>query len=214
MRTMNMMCAMCAMNTMNTMGTWCAMVGVARCSMMNAAHAGTALASRPSRDILNRCRGRSGRGPSPEGRSHIMRVKLVGLIVVALALALAGPAAAQDQPWKLGVGLTPNPGGGVFVNQVFDNSPAQAVGLKPGNVIITIDGNLYNDPLQVRDKIFLKSGDTVALVYQDGADFYEVTAQLVTVTATYTEGGRQVTKAMPKAKNIQKKKVSDPRIKK
>src|SRR5262245_55822325 len=88
----------------------------------------------------------------------------------------------DQSQWRLGVKITASPGGGVRIVEVFPNSPAEAVGLKVGTVLLTVDGTLYNDPLQVREKILLNSGDTINLVYQDGADFYQVTAQLTVTT--------------------------------
>src|SRR5437588_5108531 len=80
----------------------------------------------------------------------------------------------EQQQWRLGIKMTASPGGGVRLVEVFPNSPAEAVGLKAGMVLLTVDGTLYNDPLRVREKVLFNSGDTINLVYQDGAEFFQV----------------------------------------
>ncbi|MFO0878394.1 MAG: PDZ domain-containing protein [Gemmataceae bacterium] len=140
---------------------------------------------------------------------------MAGMVAVAL-VALTGTARAED--WKLGVALVRNAGGGVRIARIFDGSPAQAVGLRPGHVILTIDGTLYNDPHEVRNKVFNESSSSLNIVYQEGGSFYQVTAELEVVAATPAveaygsspgSSPRKVTKIQ--AKGLKRKKVSDPR---
>jgi hypothetical protein len=156
------------------------------------------------------------------------------LMATALALSVvAGPASAQD--WKLGVSMVTNPGGGIQVLQVFDGSPAQQIGLEAGNVILTVDGTLWSDPLALRDYI-LDGRTGVRLVFQHAAGFTEADAQFEVVTAdppvaaapppgvtAYTSRRPGVYKASPGAtrkaapmlriKSVRKRAVADPRLK-
>jgi S1-C subfamily serine protease len=120
--------------------------------------------------------------------------------------------------WRLGVKITTNAGaGGVKIVEIFPNSPAEAVGLKAGMVILKVDGTLYNDPLQVREKVLFNSGDSIDLVYQDGTEFYQVTAQLTVTGAPQVvadASGRRMIAARATVKDIKRVKVADPRKKK
>ena len=116
--------------------------------------------------------------------------------------------------WKLGVRISGNPGGGLYIHEVFANSPAELAGLKAGMVLLTVDGVLYNDPAAARDKVMFKSGDTIDLVYSDGTGFYQVTAQLSTVMMMFkAQGGMAEQKAIPQLKNLKRVQVLDPRKK-
>lgn len=119
------------------------------------------------------------------------------------------PQQKPDQQWKLGVKIGANAGGGLYVHEVFADSPAAAVGLKAGVVIHSIDGARYDDPLQARDRILFQSGDTLTLVIQENGQFFQVTAQLTTTTLVVAG----VKTAAPKAKNLKKVPVADPRKK-
>lgn len=150
-----------------------------------------------------------------------------GLLVAAVIGATTTLAAAQppvntqvlpqpDQQWKLGVTISAHKGGGLLIHQVFPDSPAAAVGLKPGMVIFEVDGMAFNDPLAAREKIVFQSGDTLDLVYSDGTGFYRVTAQLtpnVVVVAAAKPGMAPVKKVVPKAANVKRVQVADPRKK-
>jgi S1-C subfamily serine protease len=147
---------------------------------------------------------------------NTLRVTAAAAVAVVL-FGLAQAARAQTEPWRLGVKITRNAGGGVYVSEVFPNSPAEQLGMRPGNVLLTVDGVLYNDPLQVRDKIMLNSGDQITIVYQDGSQFYEKTAQL-DVVAVAADPGVDTYGAKPKAaqkvpmiKILKSRKVTDPR---
>jgi membrane-associated protease RseP (regulator of RpoE activity) len=116
--------------------------------------------------------------------------------------------------WKLGVRISGNPAGGLYIHEVFANSPAELAGLQAGMVLLTVDGVLYNDPAAARDKVMFKSGDTIDLVYSDGTGFYQVTAQLSTVMMMLkAPGGMAEQKAIPQLKNLKRVQVLDPRKK-
>ncbi len=120
-----------------------------------------------------------------------------------------------SQEWKLGVRISGNPGGGLYIHDVFPNSPAELVGLSSGMVLLTVDGVLYNSPTAARDKIMFQSGDTVDLIYGDSTGFYQVTAELTTITTMMApvNGGAVVKKVMPKVNNLKRVRVADPRKK-
>jgi S1-C subfamily serine protease len=149
--------------------------------------------------------------------------KFLTAVVAVVAVGVAGgTATANPDDWRLGVKISASPGGGVRIHEVFPGSPAEQAGLRSGMILLTVDGVLYNDPLAVRDKLMFHSGDVVNLVYQDGAAFYQVTAQLTTVTVaavvTETYGGKTVQKTVPKVvpklKDVKRVQVPDPRKKK
>jgi S1-C subfamily serine protease len=139
------------------------------------------------------------------------RLKAAAYSLLALALFVVASSTARAEDWRLGVKLFAVSGGGVKIAEVIPNSPADEVGLQPGNVIMTIDGQLITDVEQARDKVF-SAGNEIDIVYRDGSDFYQITAQLVTQTyAEFVDGKTvQKKKLVPKGK-VMKKKVSDPR---
>lgn len=151
---------------------------------------------------------------------------MVAVVVAGLA---AGSVLADPNDWRLGVKISANPSGGLRIHDVFPGSPAEQAGLKPGMILLTVDGVLYNDPLAARDKIMLKSGDQLNLVYQDGSAFYQVTAQLTTTTVAtiiaqpyvgqlvQKAWSKTVQKTQPKVvpllKDVRRVRVADPRLK-
>ncbi|MGA9275136.1 MAG: trypsin-like peptidase domain-containing protein [Candidatus Cybelea sp.] len=57
-----------------------------------------------------------------------------------------------------------NGSGGVAVQQVFSGSPADQAGIQPGDVILQVDGQQYNDVKSLRNYISSKKpGDTIRL---------------------------------------------------
>jgi S1-C subfamily serine protease len=57
-----------------------------------------------------------------------------------------------------------NGSGGVAVQQVFSGSPADQAGIQPGDVILQVDGQQYNDVKSLHNYISSKKpGDTIRL---------------------------------------------------
>lgn len=144
---------------------------------------------------------------------------ILSMAVMGTAVGLASavdPQPAPDQQWKLGVRIGSHPGGGLRVHQVFEESPAEAIGLRAGMVILAVDGVQYDDPRAARDKILYQTGDAIDIVYFDGMGCYRVTAQLTTrevVVPAVKPGEPPVRKVVPQAVNIKRVEVSDPRKK-
>lgn len=78
----------------------------------------------------------------------------------------------SDKEWKLGLTLVEG-GKGVpcKVVEVFSDSPAARIGFRKGDVLISINGDIADDPLNVRNTIFAE--DSVSLVYRRGAVHYQ-----------------------------------------
>jgi S1-C subfamily serine protease len=115
----------------------------------------------------------------------------VALIVGALILATAGAALAVSnavtgghksqqqasvsgpQTAWLGVEMVSSPSGGVMVARVSPKSPAQAAGIKPGDVITQIDTEPIVTPAIAAAAIDgLQAGDHVDIQVQRGASSY------------------------------------------
>lgn len=62
------------------------------------------------------------------------------------------------------------------IDGVFEGSPAKAIGLKPGLVIVSIDGTIVGDPDKVRWD--LKDKDRITIVFHDGKHLYQAVAKL------------------------------------
>src|SRR5262245_50227954 len=64
-------------------------------------------------------------------------------VLTALALLLAGPAWAQKKDEKkgwFGVQIRQETDGNITITQVINDSPAEAAGLKAGDVILKVNG--------------------------------------------------------------------------
>jgi PDZ domain len=132
---------------------------------------------------------RSGRA---RRRRRLRVATLVALVAVlgagavwAVTSAIAGgggkkhpPAVASgSRPW-LGIDGSSWPGGGVLVDRVHPGSPAQAAGIKPGDVITQIDTEPIAEPAILTAAISgLQPGDRVDIELQRGR-----AAKTVTVT--------------------------------
>ena len=113
----------------------------------------------------------------------MFRKTLVTAALLIVASFAAPAATAQDgQTWKLGVLLTGLGGGdrGCIVNQVFDNSPASEIGLEPGDVLLTVNGQLASDPNGVRNTVF--ANDSVTLVLKRGNGYFQKDVSFTNVT--------------------------------
>ena len=85
-----------------------------------------------------------------------------------------------QKTWKLGVQLTSTNGGPSVVTQVFDGSPAARIGLRVGDELATVNGELANDPNRVRDQVF--AHNRVAIVLRRDGGYYQTDVEFETVT--------------------------------
>ena len=120
-------------------------------------------------------------------------VAVLTLLLVGGAYALASgsggqtadnpPAAAGSTAW-LGVDMSTSPVGGVMVVSVAPHSPAQAAGIKPGDLITQIDTEPIAAPSIVEAAIAgLQPGDQVEIQLQRGSTTYTTRATLATAPA-------------------------------
>jgi Do/DeqQ family serine protease len=84
----------------------------------------------------------------------------------------------QDLTAELAEALGADVTGGAVVSQVFPDSPAQAVGLEPGDVIVSLDGRPLRDSSELRNRIGLMDpGDNIRIeVLREGSKFTVETA--------------------------------------
>jgi S1-C subfamily serine protease len=87
------------------------------------------------------------------------------LSVAAVATILTASAAAQAQPY-LGISARAYPFGGVKILWVDPDSVANDLGLRPGNIIFSINGMDVNSGWEARNAI-QNSGGSVSLIVQD-----------------------------------------------
>lgn len=107
---------------------------------------------------------------------------LVGVFVLTGTLWSAGlrlGVASLAEPWRPGYHK---------IGSVEKGSPAQDIGLRPGDVIVAIDGKIVGNPAGVRRDI--KAKDQITILYHDGTDLYEITADLKPDKGVY--GGKVV----------------------
>lgn len=119
---------------------------------------------------------------------------MISRIAYALAfLTLTVSVAAADPPlnpqdWKLGIKITENTIAGqktgVKILEVFPDSPAERIGLQPGDIVQSVDGVLFNDPLALRADIMGKYRKEIAIIYERGADFHQQRVALKNVVVT------------------------------
>lgn len=137
-------------------------------------------------------------------------------LVLACLTCLLGTGVASAQSWRLGVKIDSNAGSGVRILEVFPNSPAEKIGLQPDQVILSVDGELYNDPFLIREKIMFNSGDQIKLVVFEAGSMYEVSCDFSVTTATVMvpgPNGKMIKKVNQtfKVNQLKKVKVNDPR---
>jgi C-terminal processing protease CtpA/Prc len=124
-------------------------------------------------------------------------------------------AAEQDQPWRIGVFVTSNGGRGVKILEVYDNSPAEALGLVPGQIIWSVNGQKCSNATMFRRQIF-QSGDRVSLIILEAGFWYRITARLSTPGVASAGAGARAEPPTAKSKetlpfkDIQKKRISNP----
>ena len=99
---------------------------------------------------------------------------LAAVLSVITSCFFATTSSAQDdQTWKLGILITSLGGGdrGCVLNQVFDNSPAKEIGLEPGDVLLTVNGQFASNTQNVRNTVF--ANDSVQLVLKRGNSYFQ-----------------------------------------
>ena len=118
----------------------------------------------------------------------MFRNSILTAILTALFAAMPTARADDDQTWKLGVMITGLGGGdrGCVVNHVFDNSPAMEIGLEPGDVLLTVNGQLASDTQGVRNMIF--SSDSVTLVLKRGNGYFQKDVTFTNVVPDQSQG--------------------------
>ena len=117
-----------------------------------------------------------------------IRSTVVLAIAGYLALGLADARAVEQQPRVfLGIRMAPVTmaerwyqsfpefAGAVLVSEVWEDSPAEKAGLKPGDFLVAVDGNLVSSPKGVADIVRLSSlGDEFELTIVRAGDIVKV----------------------------------------
>jgi predicted metalloprotease with PDZ domain len=62
------------------------------------------------------------------------------------------------------------------IGSIEKGSPVDDIGIKPGDVIVAIDGKVVGRPADVRRDI--KGKDQITIIFHDGTDLWEVVAEL------------------------------------
>lgn len=136
-------------------------------------------------------------------RRHARRLRLALLVGVltllgagaayAVSSAFTGGTSSRQQAaasgpqnaW-LGIEMVSSPSGGVMVSRVAPKSPAQAAGIRPGDVITQIDTEPIVTPAIAAAAIDgLQPGDHVAMQLQRGANTYSTDVTLATQPKSY-----------------------------
>ncbi len=86
----------------------------------------------------------------------------------------APDAPKPDQEWRLGVDLTSNGRNACTVTRVYPGSPAAEIGLQVGDVVVSINGKLADDPHAMRDLVF--ASDKAVIHLYRGGSYYEAEA--------------------------------------
>jgi penicillin-insensitive murein endopeptidase len=112
------------------------------------------------------------------------------------------PRKEARKGWRLGIILGATFPGHHQVVQVDKGSPAEALGLKRGNVIVAVDGKVVRDPRDVRRQ--LENATSVTIVFHDGKTLYSVDADLEDDSSGF---GKKVKGTPKKTEMAPKKKV-------
>jgi serine protease Do len=93
--------------------------------------------------------------------------------LTGLDRALSGRTAPPPNSGFLGIGIEPAPGG-AKISAVEDRGPADRIGIKPGDVVLTVAGSKVADPEQLVKLIqAFKPGDQVLLKIKRGDEEME-----------------------------------------
>jgi len=113
------------------------------------------------------------------------------LIAGVVAMLVIPVGALRAQNWRLGVMMVPNPGGGIRIVQIINDSPAQRLGLRASDVILTIDGRWFNDPWMARSYVMNPDRTRITLVYERNYRCYRVWANFYPIAGTVTDVGTE-----------------------
>jgi membrane-associated protease RseP (regulator of RpoE activity) len=109
------------------------------------------------------------------------------LASLILCSSLTGSVSAQ--PFKLGVAMQQNFGGGVRIVDVIPGSPAEAVGLQAGMLMLSINGMPTNTPWAARDIIEADTTNHLSILVRLGGWLYRYEADLAPVVVYGARAG-------------------------
>ena len=131
------------------------------------------------------------RRPRPRPRRR-PRVPRAALVVALLALLLVGgayaarsldhsnpaPTSSSQTAW-LGAGIEAWPTGGALVASVSSGGPADAAGLRPGDIITEVEGRPVGAAVDVTEAVAaLQPGDVLTLQVQRGRSSHSLQVKL------------------------------------
>lgn len=94
--------------------------------------------------------------------------RLVVLFILALGVVLPGPTCAHAGQAAVGLQVVPVEGGGLTVLQVVARSPADRAGMRPGDLVVVVNGQRLTegDFQEVTQRLLWgRAGSSVTLVY-------------------------------------------------
>ena len=106
---------------------------------------------------------------------------LLACVALSSAASIADAAPRVSNPAFLGIQMLPAPQGACMIRQVTADSPAEAAGLRGGDLVTAIDGNTVPDCNALLDAITAHApGDIIQLRVARRAQMVTVKAQLTT----------------------------------
>lgn len=119
--------------------------------------------------------------------------------LLAVAMVVTSGRAEAGHDWRLGVGVVRQAGGGLRIQRVFEGSPAEGIGLKPRDVIVSVDGQMANDARSLRQ--YIDGTDRIRMVYERDHQCFEVEVDLEEMVLDGRSYGAKV-KSVSKAKRV------------
>jgi len=96
---------------------------------------------------------------------------------------------------RLGLAMQQTVGGieGALISEVEPNSPAQAAGLRKGDVVTALNGHPVRGPAELRARLgVVPAGETVEMKVQRGKETQVITARIAEIDKSQTAGGQSV----------------------
>ena len=96
---------------------------------------------------------------------------------------------------RLGIAMQQTVGGidGALITEVEPNSPAQAAGLRKGDVVTALNGHPVRGPAELRARLgVVPAGETVEMKLQRGKETRVITARIAEIDKSQTAGGQTV----------------------